>query len=285
MFAIPPTRYKKDPYFTISSQVETTVTVHHDQESWEIYIPTGGATRHILSDSDRVVGGVEIKAFEITSEVPVTVYLGTLYHRSNRIPDDILMKPIHDDDTEFVITSYTGDEEKGEYRPGSFFMVIPKEHATFVIILKYENDMWMEQYSGTLYKYEVLTYDAYYSTNQNEDYTGWRILASHPIAVISGQGDGDFEQGNYSPYVCDSLPSKAVSGTEYITFPVVVGINATFYRLRIVSDEDDVTVTIPELGIGKRIPIGGFLEIDSDFLTSIMKVYDHPRPTCTDTDK
>ena len=238
MFAIPPTHTAFVPYIVISSQVETTVTLHQDQESWEIYVPGGGATRHNLSDSDRVVGGVETKAFEITSDVPVTVYLGTNRQASHRVPDDVLVKPINDDDTEFVITSYLGKSTRTT-RPGYFFMVIPKQHATLVAILKYENDMWVEQYSETLYKYEVLTYDAYYSTNQNEDNTGWRILASLPIAVISGQGEGAFGSVEYSRNVCDSLPSAAASGTDYVTFPVVLGNKANFYRLRIVSAEDD----------------------------------------------
>ena len=270
MFAIPPTDTENVPYIVISSQVETTVTLHQDQVTWEIYVPGGGATKHNLSDSDRVVVGVETKAIEITSEVPVTVYLGTNKHTSIRVPDNILMKPIHADDTEFVITSYLG--KSTGIRPGSFFMVIPEQHAALVVILKYEHDMWVEQYSGTLYKYEVLTYDAYYPSNQNEDYTGWRVLASQPIAVISGQGDGEFEHPDHARHVRDSLPSGAASGTVYVTFPVILGINANSYRLRIVTVEDDVTVMIPELGIAKRIPDGGFVEVDSESLTSMMKV-------------
>ena len=33
-----------------------------------------------------------------------------------------------------------------------------------------------------------------------------------------------------------------------------------------------MTVMIPELGIAKRIPDGGFVEVDSESLTSMMKV-------------
>ena len=269
MIAMPPSGVPVTPYIVISSQVETTVILQQEFETWEIYIPGGGATKHTLSTSDRVIDGLETKAFEITSDVPVTVYLGT-NSQSTRTPDDILLKPIHDDDTEFVITSYLG-ESVASSRPGSFFMIIPQQPGiTLVEILKYENGIWEEQYAGVVRKFQVLTHDAFNSSNKYDDYTGWRVVASQPIAVISGHGYAHF--GGTYQHVCDSLPSKASAGTEYITFPVVLGSDTTFYRLRIVSAEDDVTVIIPELGIVKRIPDGGFVEADSESLTSIMKV-------------
>ena len=216
----------------------------------------------ILSTSDRVTHGVKTKAFEITSDVPVTVYLGSNRQASDRVPDDILMKPINDDDTEFVITSYLG-ESTGDNIPGSFFMIIPEQSGTRIDVFKYENDMWVKQFSDVIHKFQVLTHDSYYSSNIYDDFTGWRVKATYPIAVISGHGYAYF--GGQYQHVCESLPSKAASATEYLTFPVVLGIDSTFYRLRIVSAEDDMTVTIPELGIAQRIPDGGFVEIDSEF--------------------
>ena len=270
MIAIPPCWDSMTPYIVISSEVETNVTLQQELDSWEIYVPGDGATRYTLSNSDRVVDGLETKAFEITADVPISVYLGTDQHASLRTPDDILMKPIDDADTEFIITSFAG-ESTGDSRPMSFFMIIPREHGTIVNILKFENDMWVEQYSGVVQKFEVLTHDAYYSGDRKEDFTGWRVNASQPIAVISGHGRTRLG-GSDLQYVCDSLPSRAALVTEYVTFPIVLGIDATFYRLRIVSAEDDVTVTVPDLGIIQRITEGGFIEIDSDSLTSMIKV-------------
>ena len=42
--------------------------------------------------------------------------------------------------------------------------------------------------------------------------------------------------------------------------------------MRIVSSTSDVTVVIPELGINQQIPEGGFDEVDSESLTSMMRV-------------
>ena len=168
--------------------------------------------------------------------------------------------------------SYIG-ETTDDRGPGSYSMVMPKLAGTRVDIFRYENDMWVEQFSDIIQKYQVLTQDAYYTSNIHEDFTVWRIVASQPIAVISGSGRAHFGNEYHSQHVCDALPSRAASGTEYVTSPVVLGIDSTFYRLRIVSAEDDVTVTIPELGISRRIPVGEFLEYDSNSLTSMMRVH------------
>ena len=74
MLALPPSAYSIAPYIVISSQVETNVTLQQEQDTWEIYVPAEGATNYTLSTSDRLTHGVETKAFEITSDVPVTVY-------------------------------------------------------------------------------------------------------------------------------------------------------------------------------------------------------------------
>ena len=137
------------------------------------------------------------------------------------MPDDVLMNPINDDDTEFVITSYLG-ESTGNNIPGSFFMIIPEQSGTRTDVFKYENDMWVEQFSDVIHKFQVLTHDSYDSSNRYDDFTGWRVKATHPIAVISGHGYAYF--GGTYQHVCDSLPSKAASATEYPTFPVVLGI-------------------------------------------------------------
>ena len=270
MVAIPPSSVGRDAYIVISSQVETNVTLRKELQTWEIYVPDEGAIRHPLDDSYRVTYDLEYKAFEITSDVPVTVYLGTYYQDSYYTPDDILMKPIGDTDTEFVIASYIGDTTSGS-RPGSFFMIIPKLAGTLVQVFKYENDLWVQQYVGVIHKFQVLTHDAYYSDDRYQDFTGWRILANLPIAVISGHGYAYF--GSQYNHVCDSLESLSTAGTEYITYPVVLGVNATFYKVRIVgSATEDVIVRIPEVSFIKRIPKGGFVEVDSESLTSMMRV-------------
>ena len=130
---------------------------------------------------------METKAFEITSAVPVTAYLGANSHTSNRAPDDILMKPIGDDDTEYVISCYLG-ELTGTVIPGSFFMIIPQQPGTRVEVYKYEDDMWVEQFPDVIHKLQVLTHDAPYSGSRYDDFTGWRVNASQPIAVISRHG-------------------------------------------------------------------------------------------------
>ena len=71
--------------------------------------------------------------------------------------------------------------------------------------------MWVEEISDVIQKYEVSTQDTFYASN-SEDFTGWRINVSQPVAVISGHVYAHFA-GTYQ-HVYDSLPSGAAAGTQ-----------------------------------------------------------------------
>ena len=68
----------------------------------------GGSITHKGDSSDKVTSGLENKGFELTSDDPVTAALGSSSHDSTHSPDDLLIRPLTLNDTEFFIISFFG---------------------------------------------------------------------------------------------------------------------------------------------------------------------------------
>ena len=255
---------------TVSAKQGTFVNVNRQQGSAVYYVNDSSSITYSVSHNDRVTYGVESKGFVLTSDEPVSVYIGTEYQQSYRIPDEIIIRPVTSDDTEYIISSYPGTGSSGG-SPGSYFIITSQYDDTSVQMFSFENDIWVQKYSGVLNKFEVMTEDSYITNDGVSDYTGWRVLASQPISVIAGHGYATF--GSRWQHTCDSMPSIAAMGVNYITFPVLFGLGTEGYVVRIAgSTTEDITVSIPELGIEDVIPRGSYLEVKSLISSSLIRV-------------
>ena len=275
VFAIPPSYDQHTPLVTVSVKKGTLVNLGTELSSTTLYIYENTSHTFPIADNMRVTNGVESKGIEVTSDEPVSVYIGTEYHTSYYIPDDIIVRPITADDTEYIISSYPGtsSHSSSTYWPNSYFMIVPQFDGSLVQVFNFENEIWVQQYSGVLNKLEVFTQDYFYVNDGYTDYTGWRVVSTQPVAVISGHGYAYFDRRRQ--HTCDSMPIKANMGSDYVTFPVLFGIGTEGYVARIVgSTTEDINVVIPEIGVDDIIPRGSFLEVESLDSSSLMRVSD-----------
>ena len=273
MFAIPPSYYTYSPIVTVSAKKRTLVNLVTEQSSDSYSVNDNSSHTFVLSNEIRVTSGVESKGVEVTSDEPVSVQIGIQSQASYYIPDDIMVRPITSDDTEYIISSYpgTGPGSSSSIWPNSYFMIIPTFDDSLVEVFNFENEIWVQQYSGVLNKFDVFTQDYFYVNDEYNDYTGWRVVASQPVAVISGHGYAYF--GRSDQHTCDSIPSVADMGVKYITFPVLFGRGTEGYVVRIVgSTTEDISVVIPEIGVDDIILRGSFLEVESLDSSSLLRV-------------
>ena len=272
MFAIPASYDERTPLVTVSAKKETFVNLQTNLSLARHYVGDNSSHTFTVADIWRVSNGLESKGLEITSDEPVSVYIGTEM-QWHRIPDDIMVRPITADDTEYIISSYPGisSGSSSEYWPNSYFMIIPQFDESLVQVLNFKNDIWAQQYSVVLNKFDVFTHDSFYANDGYTDYTGWRVVATQPVAVISGHGYAYF--GDVTRHTCDSMLSTSVMGVHYVTFPVFFGLGTEGYVVRIVgSTAEDITVVIPDIGVDDIIPRGGFLEVKSVVSSKLMTV-------------
>ena len=273
VFAIPPSYHEHTPLVTVSVKKGTLVNLETELSSTSLYIYENTSHTFNISGNLRVTNGVETKGLEVTSDEPVSVYIGTEYQQSHLIPDDVMVRPITADDTEYIISSYPGtsSHSSSTYSPNSYFMIISQFDDSLVQVFNFENYTWIQQYDVILNHLEVFTHDYFYVNDGDTDYTGWRVLATQPVAVISGHGYAYFDM--YRQHTCDSMPSIADMGSLYVTFPVLFGIGTEGYVVRIVgSTTEDINVVIPEIEVDEIIPRGSFLEVKSLDSSSLMRV-------------
>ena len=101
-------------------------------------IPAGGSFTQKGDSSERVTYGLENKGFEMRSDYPVTATLGGSSHSNTHSPDEMLLRPVTANDTEFFIISFLGISRSSSGFPQSFFMITATEDNTSVSIL--DND-------------------------------------------------------------------------------------------------------------------------------------------------
>ena len=272
VFAIPASYYDFAPIVIVSAKKGTFVNLKMLLFSATYYVNDNSSRTFIMDHNlRRVTSGVESKGIEVTSDEPVSVTIGTQYQQDYYIPDEIMVRPITADDTEYIINSYPGTSSSSSstHFPNSYFMIIPQFNESLVQVFTFENDIWVQQYSVVLSKFEVFTHDSFYAKDGYTDYTGWRVIASQPVAVISGNGYANF--GIHLQHICDSLPSIAKTGSHYVTFPVLFGRGG--YVVRIVgSTTEDINVMIPDVQVDEIISRGGFLDVECLDSSSMMSV-------------
>ena len=100
---------------------------------------SGGSSASYVGDfSQRVTSGLEDKGFELRSDAPVTITIGCSQYRDQHSPDDMLLRPLSADDTDFMITSFLGSTTSSSNEPLSFFVITAAEDDTTITI--YDND-------------------------------------------------------------------------------------------------------------------------------------------------
>ena len=105
---------------------------------------TGNAT-YVGDSSQRVSYGLEDKGFELRSDVPVSVTIGTTDYRHQYAPDSMLLRPLSADDIDFVITSFIGSTTGSTYEPWSFFSITASEDDTTIDIYDNNRDSYTTQ--------------------------------------------------------------------------------------------------------------------------------------------
>ena len=273
MLAIPASYYDARPMVIVSAKKGTFVNLKTLLSSTTDYVIDNSSLTFTIDRLLRVTTGVESKGLEVTSDEPVSVYIGTEYQQTYYIPDEIMVRPITADDTEYIINSYPGTSSSSSstFWPNSYFVIIPQFDESLVQVFNIENDIWVQQYSVVLSKFEVFTLDSFYADDDYIDYTGWRVVASQPIAVISGNGYARF--GRSRQHTCDSMPSIVMMGSHYVTFPVLFGRGTEGYVVRIVgSTTEDINVVIPDIEVDEIISRGGFLEVECLDSSKLMSV-------------
>ena len=85
-----------------------------------ISVPGRGYVTYVGDPSQRVIHGLEDKGFELTSYTPVSVIIGCPDYSDRFAPDNMLLRPLSAENTDFVITSFIGSTTSEYYKPHSF---------------------------------------------------------------------------------------------------------------------------------------------------------------------
>ena len=237
VFSLPRSWEDHECEVKVTARSEARVTLTGKVRSEVISISAGSFGTFSLGSQERVTYGVEEKAFEITSDNPVTVIIGSKVHTNERTEDEILGRSPGQNDTMYYIVSRIGNSASAYY-PLSFFSVAATEDDTDLDIYNPIMDVTTQI---KLDKFETYTEDAAQFESKFTDLTGFRISASKPITVISGNGRIDVGD-TWWHYICDSLPSTADLDKYYTSFPIGFGEEDTGYVLRILATSDDTDV-------------------------------------------
>ena len=260
MFSFPPApEAAGDPYMMITAERTGDVIFTTDSTYEIIKMKSGESIIHPVSNSYRVTTEIETKGIELSSGMPITVKLGSSYHGDRSVPDDALVRPIHDTSTEFYVINILHDTiRSASQAPLSFFTITASEDNTVVDIFY---DMYGVTKQETLNKYQSFTEDAYYSGGMDTDFTGVRVNASKPVSVLAGHGSiqmGDFEGFGY---ICDFIPSFSEVGKHYVTYPLTYGTDDSGYSIRVMPVYELALVRIPSRLVSIPVDVGSYFDI------------------------
>ena len=138
VYSYPRTDNEYTTELRITARTDTRATLFTDGSLHIIDIPAGGSATHKGQSSDRVTYGLENKGFELKSDFPITATVGSSSHDSEQSPDDMLLRPLSYNDTEYFIISFLGSSRSSSRGPQSFFSITAAEDDTDISI--YEND-------------------------------------------------------------------------------------------------------------------------------------------------
>ena len=118
----------------ITSREGANVTLLSATSNDVTLVPSGGHTTYVGDPSERVEHGLEDKGFELISDTPVSVIIGCPDYSNRYAPDNMLLRPLSADDTDFVITSFIGSTYGVARAPLSFFSITASDDDTSVSI-------------------------------------------------------------------------------------------------------------------------------------------------------
>jgi len=226
----------------------------HDQfnvTADELYIKT---IDNMFIPMFMVSTGIEDKAFEVTSDLPISFTYGVQSHTRSSRPDQILARPLADSADYYVMTktgvNLTNNDEN------NFYTISAVHDYTTVTI-----------YEPRTAQTSVISLNRFQTyTNvggsDNDDFTGTHITANRNISVISGNARyyATYDQEHY---FCDMLPPVRELGLYYTSFPIVYGERHTGYFVRVVATVNNTDVHIPAQSV-KTLNAGEYLEIQQD---------------------
>ena len=267
MFCFPPSNFTyTHPYIRVTSEENTNVVISTKSSSELFPITAGSSITYTASDDERVTGGVETKAYEVTAGKDITIHIGTEHHSAQHSPDNTLIRPAVSLGSVAYVMSHGPKAGFANFYPGSFYSVIAITAFTNIQIRTGYGQPVVRSFSINLW--EVFTEDVGHLI----DITGYLIEADQPVLVMSGHGDvviTDAEGSALDGYIIDVMPSTEQLGIEYTTFPVNVGLPTDRYRVRILVTEPTTVVIVDEHDVNTVLNAGDFIEVHhTDSLTS-----------------
>ena len=143
-FPLGNTEYTFETEIRITSREDTNVTLHSATSNDLITVPGGGYATYVGDPSQRVTHGLEVKGFELISDTPISVIIGCPDYSERHAPDNMLLRPLSADDTDFVITSFSTG---GGISPAplSFFSIAASDDDTIISIYDSNGDSYTTQ--------------------------------------------------------------------------------------------------------------------------------------------
>ena len=132
--AFPSDIYDLTPEVRVTAREETDVQLRGDNIDDSYTVGAGESAILTMSAEDRVSIGVEDKGFELTSDLPVFVTVGTQDHTSPRTTDEVSGRAMNANDVDFYVISYLGDHTSSSGPPLSFFSIVASNDGTEVNI-------------------------------------------------------------------------------------------------------------------------------------------------------
>ena len=245
---------------------DTFVQLHNAKETRVMNIQAGSWGEFVEPNDVRVTYGHEEKGYKLVSDNPVSVTVGPASSHYLDVPDQCSVRPYHDDDVQYYLLGYVGDNPYTFYGPFSFFVIVGSKTGTDFQVYDENEELFNE---GTLGEEGTYTVDAQYLSDLTLDFSGYHIVASHPVSVYTGHGMSDV---NSPQYIADSVPSYAELGTHYVTYPVSLGKPQTGYKIRVLSTESNTNVNIPHLAIDFDLNKQEYKDISYGYSTTALEV-------------
>ena len=138
-----------DTEIRMTAREAATVTLSSVNSIDVIMVPAAGSATYTGDFIHRVTHGLEQKGFLLTSDTPVSVTIGCPDNSDRYTPDNILLRPLSADDTEFVIASFIGSSRGHYEKPQSFFSIAASEDNTNISIYDNDGDIYSTQILNT----------------------------------------------------------------------------------------------------------------------------------------
>ena len=263
-----PTHYNTNPSYTSCTLVIATdtennmahVVMTNLDTSWEFEVTPGIPVTMSMDQAYQLTSGVEEKRLKIVSDQELFVtttkedsqygdrYIETtVWPEKNSVGRDFFI--LQDESVGNLCTS-------SSYR-NVFYAFVSFEAAAFVDVYNTDEELEATEVLGVYSTYSRFT------TSANTDWTGLRVSATKPIAVISGTlCVTDASTGTY----LTTLPPVTDFGREFIVPSIVGSPVAARYAVRILAAEDQTIVS--KDGINHPLNRGENMYFDFDTIIS-----------------